>query len=57
MSSSASPAPSRRKTLLSLGVLALLTGIVVFIFREHWAEISEGEPAQRLGDLSPVRCV
>lgn len=41
MSSSASPAPSRRKTLLSLGVLALLTGIVVFIFREHWAEISE----------------
>ena len=40
MSSSASPAPSRRKTLLSLGVLALLTGIVVFIFREHWAEIS-----------------
>ena len=40
MSSSVSPAPSRRKTLLSLGVLALLTGIVVFIFREHWAEIS-----------------
>ena len=40
MSSSAFPAPSRRKTLLSLGVLALLTGIVVFIFREHWAEIS-----------------
>ena len=40
MSSSASPAPSRRKTLLSLGVLALLTGIVVFIFRENWAEIS-----------------
>ena len=40
MSSSASPAPSRRKTLLSLGVLALLTGIVVFIFREHWAEIT-----------------
>ena len=40
MSSSTSPAPSRRKTLLSLGVLALLTGIVVFIFRENWAEIS-----------------
>ena len=40
MSSSASPAPSRRKTLLSLGVLALLTGIVVFIFRGHWTEIS-----------------
>ena len=31
MSSSASPAPSRRKTLLSLGVLALLTGIVVSV--------------------------
>ena len=42
MSSSASPAPSRRKTLLSLGVLSLLTGIVVFIFREHWASSPSG---------------
>lgn len=49
MSSSASPAPSRRKTLLSLGVLALLTGIVVFIFREHWAEISEALSRLTLG--------
>ena len=49
MSSSASPAPSRRKTLLSLGVLALLTGIVVFIFREHWAEISEALGRLTLG--------
>ena len=30
---------------LVLGVLALLTGIVVFIFREHWAEISDARPA------------
>ena len=49
MTSSASPAPSRRKTLLSLGVLALLTGIVVFIFREHWAEISEALSRLTLG--------
>ena len=49
MSSSASHAPSRRKTLLSLGVLALLTGIVVFIFREHWAEISEALSRLTLG--------
>ena len=49
MSSSASPAPSRRKTLLSLGVLALLTGIVVFIFREHWTEISEALSRLTLG--------
>ena len=38
MSSSASPAPSRRKTLLSLGVLALLTGIVV-VFSNMVAQI------------------
>lgn len=49
MSSSAFPAPSRRKTLLSLGVLALLTGIVVFIFREHWTEISEALSRLTLG--------
>ena len=49
MRSSASPAPSRRKPLLSLGVLALLTGIVVFIFREHWAEISEALSRLTLG--------
>lgn len=49
MSPSASPAPSRRKTLLSLGVLALLTGIVVFIFREHWTEISEALSRLTLG--------
>ena len=58
MSSSASPAPSRRKTLLSLGVLALLTGIVVFIFREHWAEISEAlstSPCSSIVRWSDVR--
>ena len=40
MSSSASPAPSRRKTLLSLGVLALLTGII-----QQPAELSNGARA------------
>lgn len=39
MSSSASPAPSRKKTLFSLLVLTVLTGIVVFIFRQHWGDI------------------
>ena len=34
---------------LVLGVLALLTGIVVFIFREHWAEISEALSRLTLG--------
>ena len=40
MSSSASPAPSRRKTLLSLGVLALLTGII-----QQPAELANGARA------------
>lgn len=39
MRSSASPAPSRRKTLLSLLILAALTGVVVLVLREHWADI------------------
>ena len=55
MSSSASPAPSRRKTPALAGRSGpLLTGIVVFIFREHWAEISGGaEPAHlRAGGLA-----
>lgn len=40
MASSASPAPSRKKALLSLLILTVLTGIVVLIFRENWAEIA-----------------
>lgn len=32
--------PSRKKTLLSLLVLLLLTGIVVYLSKDHWAEIS-----------------
>ena len=32
--------PSRKKTILSLTVLVVLTGIVFWIFQRHWAEIS-----------------
>ena len=32
--------PSRKKTILSLTVLVVLTGIVFRIFQRHWAEIS-----------------
>ena len=33
--------PSRKKTILSLTVLVVLTGIVFWIFQRHWAEISD----------------
>ena len=33
------PQPSRKKALLSLLVLLALTGAIVFVFRDHWAEI------------------
>ena len=50
MNPSASPTPSRKKTLLSLVILVVLTVVVVLIFREHW-ELSSyrgcGELAHR----------
>ncbi len=36
----ASAQPSRKKTLLSVLVLVLLTGIIVYIFKDHWGEIT-----------------
>lgn len=40
MSQPAAPQQSRKKTLLSLLVLLALTGVLVFIFKDHWAEIT-----------------
>lgn len=40
MSQPASAAPSRKKTVISLLVLAALTGIIVLLFRDNWAEIT-----------------
>ena len=40
MSQPASAAPSRKKTVLSLLVLAALTGIIVLLFKDIWAEIT-----------------
>lgn len=36
----ASQQPSHKKTLISLLVLLALTGVVVYIFKDHWEEIS-----------------
>ena len=41
MSQPASAAPSRKKTVISLLVLAALTGIIVLLFKDNWAEITE----------------
>lgn len=38
---SAAQKPSRKRTLLSLLVLVFLTGVIVLVFKDHWAEITE----------------
>ena len=40
MSHPASGQPSRKKTILSLLILLALTGLIVFMFKDHWAEIT-----------------
>ena len=40
MSQPTSAAPSRKKTVISLLVLAALTGIIVLLFEDNWAEIT-----------------
>ena len=32
--------PSRKKAALSITILVVLTGVVFWIFKSHWAEIS-----------------
>ena len=51
MSQAAAQQPSRKKTVLSLLVLLALTCIIVFIFKDHWAEITAA-----LAQLSVCRC-
>jgi len=34
------PAPSRKKAALSVGILLVLTGVLVLLFKDNWAEIS-----------------
>lgn len=33
------PAPSRKKAALSVVILLVLTGVLVFLFKDHWTEI------------------
>ena len=40
MSQAAAQQPSRKKAVISLLVLLALTCIIVFIFKDHWAEIT-----------------
>ena len=40
MSQPTSAAPSRKKTVISLLVLAALTSVIVLLFKDHWAEIT-----------------
>ena len=40
MNQSAASQPSRKKAVLSLLILLVLTGVIVLIFRDHWAEIT-----------------
>ena len=40
MSQPTAPRQSRKKTLISLLVLLALTGVIVFIFKDHWTEIT-----------------
>ena len=35
-----SPAPSRKKALLSVAILLALTGVLILLFKDHWAEIT-----------------
>ena len=40
MSQPASARPSRKKTVISLLVLLALTCVIIFMFKDHWAEIT-----------------
>ena len=51
MSQAAAQQPSRKKTVISLLVLLALTCIIVFTFKDHWAEITAAL-AQQIGRAS-----
>ena len=48
---SAPQQPSRKKTIVSLLILLVLTGVVIFIFKSHWAEISAALAELSLGQV------
>ena len=49
-----SPAPSRKKALLSVAVLLALTGVLILLFKDHWAEISAALAQLSLGQVALV---
>lgn len=49
-----SPAPSRKKALLSVAILLALTGVLILLFQDHWAEISAALAQLSLGQVALV---
>ena len=49
-----SPAPSRKKALLSAAILLALTGVLILLFKDHWAEISAALAQLSLGQVALV---
>ena len=54
MSQAAAQQPSRKKAVISLLVLLALTCIIVFTFKDHWAEISAALAQLSLGQVALV---
>ena len=44
--------PSRKKALISLAVIAVLTAVVIGVFRSHWAEISSALTQLNAGQVA-----
>ena len=49
-----SPAPSRKKALFSVAILLALTGVLILLFQDHWAEISATLAQLSLGQVALV---
>ena len=49
-----SPALSRKKALLSAAILLALTGVLILLFQDHWAEISAALAQLSLGQVALV---
>ena len=54
---SAPQQPSRKKTVISLLVLLALTGVVILIFKSHWAEISAALAQLNFGQVLLVLAI
>ena len=46
--------PSRKKALLSVAILLALTGVLILLFQDHWAEISAALAQLSLGQVALV---